>query len=220
MHACHLILCIGLCKDFQRLQISLEAFKSTFVSNPENLTKVTQDAIHSAITAAVLKTEDVNLIRDQMYDLCHTTFDVPADLTDWAKEQVEEECKRMTKKSEDPKPTSAPAPCETPLFNKDTLYHASLCCQAVGNKKVQYKKFLNEQGHTLKEVSMSSEDQNNVLIAKQGNTVYFAFESEPSLSKWRKYESFSKGEYYTDNYRLHYHQGLGSLLGPKANLEP
>lgn len=189
-----LIIIIGLCEDFQKLKLSLEAFRSTAVSDQDILVKVTQDAIQSTIATAVLKYVDIQSIRDQMYDLCHKTFDVPAELTEWAKEQVEIAYQKSAKKIEDPKPCNPPPPHETPLFNKDTLYHASLCCQAVSNRKAQHKNFLNERGHNLKEVSMSrSLDQNNVVIAKQDNTVYMAFESEPSLSGWKKYESFSEG---------------------------
>lgn len=191
-----LYLSIGLCEDFQKLKLSLQVFKSTAVTDEDNLFKVIQDAIQSTVETAVLKCIDVQSIRDQMHYLCHTSFDVPARLTDWAKEQVEQVYQKSGKKSEDPKPCVPPTLNITPLFNKDTLYHASLCSQAVGNSihRAQYKKFLDAKGHNLKEVSMSrSLDRNNVIIAKQDNIVYIAFESEPSLSGWSKYASFDEG---------------------------
>ena len=64
-------------------------------------------------------------------------------------------------------------------------------------------KFFNNQvtNHLLQEVSMSiSSEKKNVdryIIAKQGNVIYVAFESEPILSWWMDsaYTSFEDGEY-------------------------
>lgn len=189
-----LLISSGLCDDFQRLKQSLGVLKCINGADQANLNKIIQDTIKDAISTAVLKSVDIQILRAQMYYLCHTSFDVPSLLADWAKKQVEIVYDETVKKFEDPKPDHPLAPIETSLFNKNTLYHASLCCQAVHIGKAQHKEFLNVQGHNLQEVSMTrSLVKNNVLIAKQDNIVYVAFQSEPSLSGWSKYETFSEG---------------------------
>ena len=87
-----------------------------------------------------------------------------------------------------------------PLFCKETLYHASLCCYALCTRDANtYKNFFNEDfpSHHIEEVSLSlSQDQEEVdryLIAKCGKTYYVAFQSEPLLAQWLKFTSFQEG---------------------------
>ena len=87
-----------------------------------------------------------------------------------------------------------------PLFCKETLYHASLCCHAVCTCDANtYKDFFNKDlpNHNLEEVSLSlSRDQeqvNRYLIARQGKTYYVAFQSEPLLVQWLNFTSFQEG---------------------------
>lgn len=168
------------------------------MTDQDTLYKVIQDSIQYAIETAALKSVDVKSLREQMSNLCHKSFDVPTVLTDWAEQQVEKVCSKSVHKCEDPKPCHPLSSNEKPLFTKDTLYHASLCCQAVSTCTVAvFKKFFNGKGHNLKEVSMSiSQNRENVdryIIAKQGNIVYIAFQSEPSLSEWKGHKSFTEG---------------------------
>lgn len=191
----------GLCEDFQELKLSLEVYKralSKEMTDQDNLYKVIQDTIHHAVETALLKSVDIQALREQMSGLCHTSFDVPAPLVDWAKKEVEIVYQKSTIKCEDPKPFCPPVCDEKSLFNKDTLYHASLCCQAVSTcNTAKFKKFINSRGHHFNEVSMSISRVDCVdryIIAKQGNVVYMAFESEPSLSRWNEYGSFTTGK--------------------------
>ena len=88
---------------------------------------------------------------------------------------------------------------EPPLFSKDTLYHASICCEAINdvmpsnplsffrNKKPQ---------HSLTEVSFSQckDGTTPYLIAKQNDVVYVAFQGVPEVSQWMKSaSSFNEG---------------------------
>ena len=87
-----------------------------------------------------------------------------------------------------------------PLFCKETLYHASLCCYAVCTRDANtYKNFFNEDfpSHHIEEISLSlSRDREEVdryLIARCGKTYYVAFQSEPLLAQWLKFTSFQEG---------------------------
>lgn len=137
------------------------------------------------------------LVRNQMWNLCYTSFDVPAQLREWAIEVVDIMCKSV----EELVPSCRVAiEDKKPLMTKDTLYHAGVCCQAVSTcTAATFKKFFVGVAHGLDEVSMSiSQDKANVdryIIAKQGDIVYMAFQSEPTLSKWIRgpYGSFENG---------------------------
>lgn len=168
------------------------------VPDQESVYNTIQGTIHGFIESA-LKSESLSLVQDQMWHLCHKSFEIPTQLREWAMEEVEKVARSM--KKEEPKPCP-PAPKEEPLFTKDSLYHASLCCHIVSTcNTANFKKVLSGSGHNLEEVSLSiSQDHENVdryLIAKQGNVVYMAFQSEPTLSKWMdcKYGSFSNGKF-------------------------
>lgn len=169
------------------------------IPDQESLYKTIQSTIQEC-TGSALKSVDMQLVRDQMWYLCYTSFDVPTQLRDWAVQEVEKMCD-CVKENEKPKPCPLPSQDKKPLMTKDTLYHAGLCCQAVSTRTAaNFKKFFNGVGHKLDEVSMSiSQDKENVdryIIAKQGNIIYMVFQSEPTLSKWIEgpYESFAIGK--------------------------
>ena len=117
-----------------------------------------------------------------------------------------------------------------PLFCKETLYHASLCCYAVSTCDANtYQKFFNKDfpNHSLEEASLSrSQDREQVdryLIARHDKTYYVAFQSKPLLAQWPKFTSFQEGTcimltmlgtYYALNW-----QCLYLLLGIKIQSE-
>ena len=87
-----------------------------------------------------------------------------------------------------------------PLFSKDTVYHAGICCFAVstcdaGNYQSFFKKKDSVPGHSFQAVSISRSKQDRYLIARQDDsTYYFAFQSEPHLLEWsKKFTSFNEG---------------------------
>ena len=100
-----------------------------------------------------------------------------------------------------PPPRSKSLPKE-PLFSKDTIYHADLCCRVLaegdaGNYQSLFKKLPNGQGHSFKAVSMSRSKTARLLIAEQGDSlIYFAFEGRPQLLDWKGYKSFDEGVFY------------------------
>ena len=160
-----------------------------------------QQAIENAIKVNPERGKES--IRNQLWILCHKDFSVTSELREWAIQEVEEIFKRMSVDAA--QPPIAPVPesdenVEPPFFSKDTLYHASLCCQAVSTcTAAGFETFFNSKSHLLQEASMSlSQDKKNVdryIIAKRDDTIYIAFQSEPTLSSWMEssYASFSDG---------------------------
>ena len=87
-----------------------------------------------------------------------------------------------------------------PLFSKDTIYHAGVCCQAVSKCNAgDYQKFFKNKevvpGHGFQAVSFSRSKDETFLIAQKGeSTYYFAFKGQPNLSDWPKgFKCFSEG---------------------------
>jgi hypothetical protein len=88
-----------------------------------------------------------------------------------------------------------------PLFCKDTLYHASICSQAVSTYTAgDYQKFFKNKelvpGHAFKAVSFSRSRNDSFIIAQRDESMfYFAFKGRLSLSDWAKdYKSFNEGK--------------------------
>lgn len=84
---------------------------------------------------------------------------------------------------------------EKSLFCEDTVYHASLCCNALETKNVTT--FFGECKHQFEELSISRSDRENVdryLISRKGKTYFIAFLGESVYSEWpKKYTSFEHG---------------------------
>ena len=88
-----------------------------------------------------------------------------------------------------------------PLFCKDTIYHASICSQAISTCTAgDYQKFFKNKelvpGHAFKAVSFSRSRNESFLIAQKDESMfYFAFKGRLSLSDWAKdYKSFNEGK--------------------------
>jgi len=72
-----------------------------------------------------------------------------------------------------------------PIFCKENVFHACLCCEAVSRFNHQnIKEFFKDEHrkHRLEEVSMSLSD--HYLIAKSQNTFIIAFNGEKSFTSW------------------------------------
>lgn len=171
---------------------------------PESFYQCSKYAIQQAIEKAFKAGNNEEAIRNQLFTLCHKDFDVPTNLRDWAMQEVEEISKRTTFSINPTLMSPAPIPddkVEPPLFSKGTLYHASLCCHAASDCNAgNFEAFLNSRSHLLGEASISiSQYKLNVdryIIAKHGNTIFVAFQSEPTLSSWMDspYTSFVDGQ--------------------------
>lgn len=194
------------CSDILELKNELDFYNKRLAIQtitPESYYQCVQYTIQQAIEKAFKAGVGEEAIRNQMWIMCYKDFKVPTNLRGWAIQEIEEISKRTAISVNPMLPTPVALPdekVEPPLFSKDTLYHASLCCHSVsvctaGN----FEAFLNSKSHLLEEASMSiSQNKQNVdryIIAKRGNTIFVAFQSEPTLSSWMDspYTSFDDG---------------------------
>ena len=142
-------------------------------------------------------------VKAEMNRLCHTDIAVPTSLWDWTIGQVEEMTQKMIDTPSELKPLAQPKECEedAPLFSKDVVHHASLCCLAASTcRSEEFNSFFSHKNpqHDLEEASfsLSSNDLKTYLIATNENTMYVAFKSESKLSGWTAdYDSFEDGEF-------------------------
>ncbi len=142
-------------------------------------------------------------LKEHMQTLCQEEAGlIPADLHKWIFEQIDslhlssKLQRTLTHKSSPSSPAQKRKPVK--LFSKDTVYHAGLCCHAVTTcTSTTIVKFLSIHTHSFMESSLSLEDtgMDQYLIAKQGDTLYVAFQSLISINLWiQKYKSFAAGE--------------------------
>lgn len=196
------ILYVGLCAAFQELRTFLRIQKkmlSMEISDEDNtLYKMMRSTIQTFIKKA-LQTEPFEDIRQQMQYLCQS-FDIPTKLSDWAKKEVDTINEDLVRSDIAVSQDVLITQNDEPLFNKDILYHASLCCQAVSSyDSSSYDRFFSTKPHGLKEISMSicRSSVDRYIIAKQDkDIIYMAFQSEPNLSKWIDiYRSVTEGKH-------------------------
>ena len=193
-------------KELNELKGELEVYKQRLAktsSNEDNqaLLKIFQITIQHYIETALKAGVNAETLQKHIWSLCYVDFLIPTVLGQWARDQITHlSMPTSTESVITSEHTSDQSQVTDPLFSKDTLYHASLCCQIVSTSTPGNFRERMEQmsGHTLEEASMSiSETKENVdryLIAKQKNTVYVAFQSEPKLLMWmQKYGSFDAG---------------------------
>ena len=162
-----------------------------------------QDAILEHIKARFSHGIPSKDVKAEINKLCNEEFAVPTSLWNWAIAQVEEVTQKMADDSKKLQPLAQPKECEedAPLFNKDVVHHASLCCLAASTcRSVEFDTFFshNNPQHDLTEASFSQSngDLKTYLIATNKNTMYVAFKSESDLSKWTAdYDSFEDGEF-------------------------
>ena len=194
-------------EEFKKLRIELEVYKKALAKEgaPEQaLFTCIKESIRQYVKTMLEAGEMVHFLQNQMSLLRCKHLVVPSSLLEWASRVVED-----VNSERSPNLAAAVAvqsheqtnPPEPPLFNKDTVYHASICCHAVSTCHAgNFKHFFDHmvRGHRLEEVSMSvSQGRKNVdryLIAKQQNIIYIAFQSEATISHWMdKYSSFDDG---------------------------
>ena len=136
-----------------------------------------------------------NEVKKVLSELYSSDLLLSEDIYEWALSEVSTAAQAVC--LEQTSTTSEKLP---PLFCKETIYHASLCCYAVSTCDANtYQKFFNEDfpNHSLEEASLSrSQDREQVdryLIARHDKTYYVAFQSEPLLAQWLKFTSFQEG---------------------------
>ncbi len=188
-----------------KLKQQLEALK-IFEGNRKSSTDykmgLLQEAVQDFIENSSRSGASRKTIEADLRDLYSRDLLVSSELYQWALGEVESSVPTTNVAANIPASTDETECSVTPLFCKDTLYHASLCCYAVSTRDAAtYQGFFSKDypTHLLEEISLSRSDREDVdryLIARQGSTYYVAFQSEPQLSKWPElFTSFQEGKF-------------------------
>ena len=121
---------------------------------------------------------------------------------EWAVRELKQHPAKQISPSRQTQNTVAEVKTKQPpsLFGPGTLYHASLCCCAVTKYRdeAQAHLYFGDVRHKLSQVSICKENPtenlNRYLIARNGDVIYVAFQSEMKLLEWpKKYSSFEEG---------------------------
>ena len=167
------------------------------VPDTPNIAKAIEEIVLNFVPTFVKSGQPLDDINQQLVHLHRNELLFPEEVLTKALTLAEKESKAqlaITKPAE-----ASKSQLKEPLFSKDTVYHADLCCRILaegdaGNYQSLFKKLPNGQGHSFKAVSMSRSKTERLLIAEQGDSlIYFAFESRPQLSDWKNYKSFDEG---------------------------
>ena len=194
-----------------QLKLELEVFKiklSRGNAPQESCLEMMRTSISQYVETALKADETAETLKQQMTLLCNKDFLIPPPLHDWVLEEVEKSSSVLISETPlaPPKVPKPEAPDE-PLFCKEVLYHASLCCNAICTSTCTSQKLTDFLGpknqmiyHHLDQASMSIsttvQDMAPYLIAVEKNTIYVAFRGEINLLDWsKKYASLEDGKF-------------------------
>ena len=185
-----------------RLQTKLENLKSAKCSSKQEeefRTGMIKVAVREYITESQQLGSTKEHIEGHLQELHRRDFLLSELIYEWARQSVNEVFVKPAVDESSDEPLS-PGEVKESLFCKDTVYHATICSRAINECDAgNYLKFFKTKekvpGHSFEEVSISRSKQDRYLIARRGeSTFYFAFQSEPNVSKWPKlFKSFSEG---------------------------
>ena len=162
-----------------------------------------QHVIKQYIERQLQSGSEASQVKSDMEKLYRDYLVIPEDMWGWTMKEIERENKKITKVNVvQPAAVVRKERSSPSLFSKDTLYHASLCCEAINTDSETSPTnplyfFQNKKPHhDLSEVSFSQSRDNITpyLIARQRDVVYVAFRGTSSISKWlESAPSFSEG---------------------------
>ena len=193
-------------EEFQKLKDQLTALSSIKQSASSPHAEVSaincfQDLIQQYIEKALRSGIETSQVKNDMEKLCRVHLVIPAVLWTWTMQEVDKANEKLTSELRKVvKPKVKEGTPKPSLFSKDTLYHASLCCDAINvstslAKPQSYFQNKNPQ-HNFTEVSFSQSRDSITpyLIAKLHDVIYVAFQSTPFLDKWMENAtSFNEG---------------------------
>ena len=171
--------------------------------------EVSEEAQRDLVSKYITKSQQLRMpskdVRKKLHEL-NEKYLIAKQVYEWALEKVEKDFTGDSPSKLQSTDQSSTEDCPVePLFSKDTVYHASICCQALASCNAgDYQKFFKDRekvpGHSFEALSISrpspGQQHERYLIAKQGESKYYiAFESQPDLSPWqKKYRSFIEGD--------------------------
>ncbi len=197
--------------ELEKLKKKLEVYmddRSKTDQTKSAANELIKSALKQYIESLVQSDMPNETLKEHILMLCQEEAGlIPADLHKWIFEQIDslqlssKLQRTLTLKSSPNIPAQRRKPVK--LFCKDTIYHAGLCCHAVTTcSSNTIFKFLSIHTHSFMESSLSLEDtgMDQYLIAKQGDTLYVAFQSLMSINLWiQKYKSFAAGKNFMHN---------------------
>ena len=197
-----------LSNEFQQLKEDLAFYNrqlSREIGDCDKILELVKSSIQAAIENALKTGEELDSVKRQMNSLCYITVSVPTRLGDWAVQEVNNVHERLslqcdTGNASEPLIHESKELERSSLFSVETLYHSSVCCLAVNKCSASnFRDTLNVSGHHLQAASMTVSKESPTdrsLIAFQGNVMYVAFQSEPTIPHWLQssYSSFEEGE--------------------------
>lgn len=206
--------------EYEKLKSQLEMFQSTAQqANDKVLQDQTMDCsrrliqqyikngLHSGIEAGQIKSD--------MEKLCRFHFVIPQHWLQWVIKDVDDISDKLTQELQKVSKPIAQQKHHVPsLFSKETLYHASICCEAINDvshsNPLSFFQTKNPH-HSLSEVSFSQNRDGITpyLIARQNDVLYVAFQGTQEVSKWLKHSSsFNEGNYQPTHFSCGFYTGL------------
>ena len=192
---------------FGTLESKLQALQGYESEDKQSVEGVQRAFITRCLTESQQSGTPKEDVKEKLCELCLKKYLITESVYQWSLKKIEEifiQKDDLLLDSTDMSP-SAGSQCTEPLFSKDTIYHASICCQALtcctaGDYQKFFKDTQRVPGHSFQAVSISrptpdGKQHERYLIAKQGESKYYiAFESQPVLSQWpKKCNSFVEG---------------------------
>lgn len=191
--------------------MDLEFFNRRLSQSDENLDEkytLIKEGITLFVRSSLESGNTYESIREILSSLCTVDMLIPSKLNDWCFDELDKLSKKRSSEtinadlasSVDNAATQTTVP---ELFSKDNIHHAILLCTVVAQyDSKNYLSYFRKNKHAFDEVSMSIKDteyNENIeeyIIARKKNTLFVAFNGEPSLSSWQgKYSSLEEGMY-------------------------
>ena len=173
---------------------------------------VIEDVISNFVVTSIQSGMYQEQVQAQLQRLHKQELLITEDVLKEAEKQVVEECAKRTPAIVVATHSADSTALCTPLFCKDTIYHASICSHVVSTCDAgDYQKLFKNKdvvpGHSFRAVSLSRTKKITFLIAQTGeSTYYFAFKGEPNLLQWTKqFKSFNEGRWSHFQYVLMLH---------------
>ena len=190
---------------FGTLESKLQGLQG--LQDKQSVEGVQRELVSACLTESQQSGIPAEDVKEKLCELCQKKYFITESVYQWSLKKVKEIFTQDDDLLLNSAELTSPADSQNtePLFSKDTIYHASICCQALtcctaGDYPKFFKDTQRVPGHSLQAVSISrptsdSKQYERYLIAKQGESKYYiAFESQPVLSQWpKKCHSFIEG---------------------------
>ncbi len=195
---------IGCREPLKTLMEELEMLK-IFSRRPEcpreqSIDDCIKGSICHYIDASTEEEIPISTLKSELATIHSNEVLITRDVYNWAIKEVQSTKKEISATRSMAVAETKPAEPSS-LYDANILYHASLCACAVTvskNEVEAHRYFGGEANHKITQVSVCAENHTEelerYLIARNGNVIYVAFQSETKLSQWpKKYNNFEEG---------------------------